>query len=316
MNFLGGILADLRERRLLPVAIALTVALIAVPLLLLKSADAGTGATPVATTAGASATTAPRPPLVALAALRTSSSLDTFASKNPFASPDPVPELTSTDLLDTTPSSGGSSSSSSSSSGDGGGFSSSFGGSSSSSSTGGSSGGSSSPAPTISPVSPISRPTDPATPPSGGGDPDGDGKTTVTKALFTHEIDIAYGTRGKVRTIRDIRRLAMLPSAKQPQLVFLGVDPSATNAMFLVDGDFSQSGEGTCRPTPENCRFLSLKVADDEDEHLLLDEAQNEFYIRLRNIDRVMIDPDPTAGASSLSGLPPLLDVAEITRVK
>ena len=136
----------------------------------------------------------------------------------------------------------------------------------------------------------------------------------MTKALFTHEIDIAYGTRGKVRTIRDIRRLAMIPSAKQPQLIFLGVDPSATNAMFLVDGDFSQSGEGTCRPTPENCRFLSLKVADDEDEHLLLDEAQNEFYIRLRNIDRVMIDP--TAGASSLSVLPPLLDVAEITSVR
>jgi len=306
VNLLGGILADLRERRLLPVAIALAVALVAVPLLLLKSTDTGTSAAP--DLASGAPATASGPPLVALAALRTSSSLDTFVSKNPFDAPETVPELTSTDLLDTAPSSGGSSSSSSSGDG-GGGFSSSFGGSSSSSSTGGSS-----PAPTISPVSPISPPTDPATPPSGGGDPDGDGKTTVTKALFTHEIDIAYGTRGKVRTIRDIRRLAMLPSAKQPQLVFLGVDPSATNAMFLVDGDFSQSGEGTCRPTPENCRFLSLKVADDEDEHLLLDEAQNEFYIRLRNIDRVMIDP--TAGASSLSVLPPLLDVAEITSVR
>jgi len=300
VNLLGGILADLRERRLLPVAIALAVALVAVPLLLLKSGDTGTSAAPDSTS-GAPAT-ASRPPLVALAALRTSSSLDTFVSKNPFDAPETVPELTSTDLLDTALSSGGSGS------GDGGGSSSSSGGGSISS-AGGGSGGSGESVGSIGGGS--APPSSPDAPPSSGDAPaDGDGETTLTKALFTHEIDITYAAGDEVRTIKDIRRLSLLPSTETPQLVFLGVDPTATTALFLVDGEFDQSGEGVCRPSPENCRFLSLKVDDDQDEHLLLDSEQNEFYFRLRNIDRVMINP--TAGASSLSVLPPLVDVAEI----
>lgn len=295
MNFLQGILTDLRERGLLPVAVALAVALFAVPVLLHKSADAGApdAAIPAATPAGAPGAPSDQP-LVALAALRTSSSLDTFDEKNPFRSLRPVPQLTSPELLTTAPSSGGSSSSGSAG-GSGGGSSLSIG------AIGGDGG-----------TSPVAPPTAPGAPPSDGGDTPTDtgDDETLEKALFTHEVDIAFGRRGNTRNILGIRRLSMLPSSKQPLLVFLGVDPRATTAMFLVDGDVDQSGEGVCRPSRVDCRFLSLRVDDDQDEHLLLDAAGNEFYFRLREINRVAIEP--AAISSSLDAFPPLLDVEAV----
>lgn len=317
MTFLDGILADLRERGLAPVAIALAVAVLAVPVLLHKSADGVEVADPsTATAPGAE----PDRPLVALAALRTASDLDTFDTKNPFRSLRPVAELTSTDVVAVQPSSGGSSPSG----GDTGGGSSSFSGGSSFPSSGGAPSSPPSDPVTPPPTTPGTAPTNPA-PPSGGGDKPSGGpgkgqepaptdpgeEETVTKALFTHQISMAFARNDRERTIRGIRRLDLLPNSNNPLLAFLGVDPPAETAMFLVDGAVTQSGEGVCRPSPEECRFLSLKVDDDQDEHTFTDEANNEYYFRLRDIERVLIDP--VVAAASLDSFPQLVDVEEVS---
>lgn len=317
MTFLDGILADLRERGLAPVAIALALAIFAVPLLLHKSADGVEVADPAATTDAAAE---PDRPLVALAALRTASDLDTFDTKNPFRSLRPVAELSSTDIVSAQPSSGGSSSSG----GDTGVGSSSFSGGASAPSTGDAP--SSPPSdPVTPPTTPGTSPTSPGAPRSGGGDKPsgGPGKgqepaptdpgedETVTKALFTHQISMAFARNDRERTIRGIRRMDLLPNSNNPLLAFLGVDPPAETAMFLVDGAVTQSGEGVCRPSLEECRFLSLKVDDDQDEHTFTDEAGNKYYFRLRDIERVLIDP--VAAAASLDSFPQLVDVEEVS---
>ncbi|MEJ7715458.1 MAG: hypothetical protein WKF40_07035 [Thermoleophilaceae bacterium] len=87
-----GVFEDLRRRRLLPVAILLLVALVAVPVLMLKKADPVPVGTSVPAVAAGTADGLPSPkealagdkPLVSLAVLKQSSDLDSFASKNPF----------------------------------------------------------------------------------------------------------------------------------------------------------------------------------------------------------------------------------------
>lgn len=87
-----GVFEDLRRRRLLPVAILLLIALVAVPVLMLKKADPVPVGTSVPAVAAGTADGLPSPkealagdkPLVSLAVLKQSSDLDSFASKNPF----------------------------------------------------------------------------------------------------------------------------------------------------------------------------------------------------------------------------------------
>ena len=266
MNYLRGILADLRERRLLPVAVVFAVALVALPVLLHKSPDSDSAAAPTAVTTTGAPGTAPGQTLVTLAALRTDSSLDTFDTKNPFRSLRPVPALTSPELLGSAPSSGGSSSGGSPSGGGSG---------------GGDTGGFALP-----PTSPIAPPTSP--PGDGGDDPTDNGNDdddpTVTKTVFTHEVDLAFGTPSKVRRIRGIPRLSMLPSAQDPMLVFLGVDPSATKAVFLVDARLTQSGEGKCRDA--TCAFIELGVGN---VHGFTDQDGTRYVVRLDQIRRVAV---------------------------
>jgi len=288
VNFLGGILTDLRERRLLPVAVALAIALLAVPLLLHKSAADSDAVTSAAQPTGIPPT-GPDQPLVALATLRTDSKLETFNSKNPFDSPQPIPELTSPELLDTS-SSGGSPFSGGSSSGKDGGTGG-DGGSGGGDTGGGDTGGGSALPPTSVVAPPTSPPTDDGddSPDEGAGENGDDDEQTVTRTVFTHEVDLAFGSPGKLRTFRNIPRLSMLPSTEDPMLVFLGMDPSATKAVFLVDARLKQSGEGKCRDTA--CAFLELGVGN---VHVFTDQDGTRYLTRLDQIRRVEV----RAGAS------------------
>jgi len=88
--FLLGVIADLRSQRLLPIAIVLVAALVAVPVLLHKGPEPAPPAAPapvVATTPDG----LPSPdaalgsdPLVTMASLEGSSDLDSFDARDPF----------------------------------------------------------------------------------------------------------------------------------------------------------------------------------------------------------------------------------------
>ena len=290
MNFLGGILADLRERRLLPVAAALALALIAIPVLLLNSPDAGSD---VGTSAATSTPSAGEdPPLVALASLKTASTLNTFDSKNPFDSPQTVPELQAPGELAVPPAPGGSSSGDGGS-GDSGGVLSGGGG-------GGEDAGDGFGAPPDSPiVPPMSPPAgdddgqadddDRGDDDSGGDDSGGDDDQTVTRTVYTHEVDLSFGSPGDVRRIREVPRLALLPNREGPLLVFLGVNASATKTVFLVDARLTQSGEGRCRDAA--CSFIELGVGN---VHAFTDLDGTRYLVRVDQIRKVEV----RAGAS------------------
>jgi hypothetical protein len=267
-----GVLEDLKARRLLPVAIALAVALVALPVLLLKPASdqavPATGAaattTPGAATSPATVNGLPGPaqalagdrPLVSLAALDKASDLESFDAKNPFKPLESLakvsPDGSSTPA--TTAPTGGS------------------GASGGQNSTGGGT-GNSAPIGGTSPVTPT------PTPAPGTG-------TTPEKRL-TYAVDLTFQSPTGTRHLRNVPKLRMLPSEDAPLLVFLGVDATGTNAVFLVDAKLkSTGGEGKCSPSGSNCATLTIEPGE---RHTFSDDQGERYVLEIDEIRTVSV---------------------------
>lgn len=293
-TFLLDLWHDLRQKRLWPVAAALLVALVAVPLLLLKPASSG--GEPDPTTAGATAAPGAggNAPAVALAEEGPGGSdLDTFDSADPFEVPvearpsDPTaPALPGAD--ESAEAGSGASGEGSASSGSG---SAGFGSSGSVSPGSGSGSGS-------------SGSTQGSTPGSGGtgGSGGSGGRSTAPRERYSYTVDVRFGRRGKARSYRALQRVETLPTTGSPLLVFLGVTGSGKTAVFLVSDTLGHRGEGLCRPKPSPerpaCGLLYLRDDGDHDQHFFKDASGRLYDMRLTDID---LRPVGDREAASLS---------------
>jgi hypothetical protein len=275
-TFVLDLWQDLREKRLWPVAIVLAVALVAVPVVLLKPAEDAAPAAPVA-----AARTAPDPKdLKGVASVKldetaegTGSSLGTFDPSDPFRPPRSVVKRSQEGSSSTVASraeSAGSDSGSSAGAETGGSDTSSGGGTTSTGgetgSTGGDTGGG----------------TDTGGGDTGGGDTGG-GQTTTQ---YTYVIDVTFTANGHKRHIDGMERLDMLPSEANPMLLFLGVSQDAGNAVFLVDSSLEAAGEGKCKPSAEDCAFLYLGAGS---EHEFTNEDGDSYTLRIDEIRKVKV---------------------------
>jgi len=225
---LRGLWDDLVESRLWPVAIVLVVALIAVPVVLLKPAKS-TPAPPAApAAAGASS-----PGVAFQAAVSTDGKkssqirkdLRSFKRKNPFT-PQGVTiggggaaaaSGTATPTPSATPS---------------------FTGGGSSASGSGSSGST-----TTTPITPSAP-------------------AATTKTFYYHyTVDVSFGKTGKEddKTLSDFRSL---PGSDNPVIVFMGVKNDGKTAVFLVSAKATTTGDGKCSPSDTQCTFLYMKKGD------------------------------------------------------
>ena len=239
-QLLTDLYRDLRDRRLLLPAMALVVALIAVPMALSSSASP-TGMAP-ATSPEASA---PDTGTAAEAAVLTrqlgvtayKKRLDRFSSKNPFHQQFTLPEVTSkvdqssvTEPLTTGVNTSG----------------------------GGSSTASSTAAPSASSASPGGGTDTPPSEPSGGSG----GSTEPT--LFVFQADLAIGPPGDLSRRKSVELGKLLPSEAKAMIAFSGATEDMKHALFLITDDVSSvSGDGRCVPGPANCKLLKLKVGDE-----------------------------------------------------
>lgn len=254
-----SVVDDLRRRRLLPIAVLLLVAVVALPFVALKSSSTPAAApAPVASNAAtqsvnglpspAQALNSADKPLVSLAVLDQASDLDQFGSKNPFK---PLEKVSTTGSSDS--GSGSSSgatapaSSGAGATGDSTGGSSTGGGSTGGGggSTGGGTGGGD----------------------TGGGqtpDSNGGGGSGETKKL-TYALDATLAGPDKTVHYKSLPKLQALPGASNPLFIFLGVDSSGDNAVFLIDSSLTaKAGEGTCSPSTDSCGTLKLKPGEVE----------------------------------------------------
>jgi hypothetical protein len=240
-QLLTDLYRDLRDRRLLLPALALVVALIAVPMALSSSASP-TGTAPVTSPeasvpdTGTAAEAAVLTRQLGVTAYR--KRLDRFSSKNPFHQQFTLPEVTSkveqssvTEPLTTgvTPSGDGSSTASSTAEP-----------STSSASPGG------------------STDTPPSSEPSGGSG----GSTEPT--LFVFQADLAIGPPGDLSRRKSVELGKLLPSEAKAMIAFSGATEDMKHALFLITDDVSSvTGDGRCVPGPANCKLLKLKVGDE-----------------------------------------------------
>jgi len=296
-DFLLDIWSDLRTKKLLPVAVILGLALIAVPIFLLdsSSAEQSAGTPPVASPQGGS--TAASAVSLQETASRPSSRLDVFGKEDPFRRPAKRSPGAAADMAGS-PAGGGGIATGGGSSSDalaGGGESGIFAsdsaigasvangnlpgdnGSASDggppSAGGGGSGGS----------SPPSTPKDPTS--SSAPGTSSPGGSTPLKA-YAYRLDLRFGTSDQVSTLEDVKRLTPLPSDRRPYVVFLGVEEDGKTAVFLVNTDkVTPSGsEGECKPSPSDCSLLYLQDTPDADQHTFLDRDGNRYGLTLTDI--------------------------------
>ena len=268
-QFLGNLYRDMRDRHLLIPAVALVVALLAVPVLLKSHSSATTPAVAVGNASKSDSAAVPAVVTQQLAGTQYQKRLDRLTSKNPFHQQFTTPPA-SARVHVTSSGTGASTSSTTTSTSTGTG---SLPASSPTSSTP-STGGTSSP-----PVS--------ATSPSTGSSPPASvTHTKPTSHLYTYRVAVKVGEPGKLADRPEVHSLALLPSKSRPILSFL--EANGKQALFLVSTDVdSVKGDGRCVPRPADCQYIVMRAGDKASFHYA--PSNKRFNLVLKDIHAVEI---------------------------
>ena len=288
-RFLEGFYRDLRDRRLLLPAVALVVALIAVPVLLKsQSSSAVPPPTTDASTGRAGDAAVPAVVTQQLGVTQYRKRLDDLNSKNPFHQQYTTPpkaaqlHVTSSGGGSTTSTSGSTSTTSSSTS-------------TSSTSIPTASSGSST-APSAGDTSLSSSPSTGSSTPSTGSSPSPTvNHTKPTFHLYTYQVSVKVGEPGKLADRPEVKSLALLPSKSMPILSFL--EANGKQALFLVSRDVdSVKGHGRCEPRPADCQYILMRPGDKASFHYAPNGKR--YNLVLRDIHAVEIGHKPPTKAS------------------
>ena len=222
MTVIQNLISDLREKRLWPVAVALLVALVAVPLLLSGgSQPVRVAQAPIVVPAG------PAPALPAVSVTTTPSNARlTGPQRNPF-----TPQVKAHPSA-ATPSAAANSKPAAKSA-------------SKSAATGTSTTTTST---TTSTTTTSTSTTSTQTPTPTG----------LTATQSYHVTFSMTNSAGGVDTIDPLERLSVLPSAQQPLLVEFGVANGGHRVLFVVQPGTIVRGPGACTPGPIDCEILSM----------------------------------------------------------
>jgi hypothetical protein len=150
---------------------------------------------------------------------------------------------------------------------------------------------------------------------SGSGGGTNSGGTTPKTTAYTYTVDLKFGKRDATRTHHNVQKLDLLPSSSNPLIVFMGVNTDADTAIFLIDTSLKASGEGDCKPSPDVCSFLYLKLDSQSDtEDLLAENADGtgtEYTLQLLDINKVKV-----ADLASASAKPTKQEAADARRLR
>ena len=98
----------------------------------------------------------------------------------------------------------------------------------------------------------------------------------------------------------NLERQQVLPSSKQPLVVFRGVRAGGKSAIFTLVGEALLRGAAACVPGPSQCQAISLKQGQTEElEFLKPDGTAVTYQLKLLSVARVKAS---AAAARRLSG--------------
>jgi hypothetical protein len=257
VSFLRNVKADLVDKRLWPVAVALLVALVAVPLALGRG---GGSDKPDATAPPAPAGKAPTAQVTLDTSVPTKEIDRKGRVRDPFkGNPRKAAASTSTK---TAPSSGGGSPAPS-------------GASSSHASPPAprvpASSGRSSTSVTVAPARPVATKQQIA--------------KAVDRALKANDgVTVRFSSSDEIGHAKHIGPMTALPSSSYPFVVFGGLSDAKT-AVFIVSANVRATGDGKCSPSPRACQLVALRAGDGEQlDYLNGDGKVNHYALRVLRV--------------------------------
>lgn len=105
----------------------------------------------------------------------------------------------------------------------------------------------------------------------------------------TYSVAVRFGrTDGGRQTLRNIARLTALPTAKAPVVSLLGVLRDGRTAVLKVGANATASGNGTCKPSAARCTTVELKAGDAEYFRVAVAGSDTVawYYLKLLHVDR------------------------------
>jgi hypothetical protein len=118
------------------------------------------------------------------------------------------------------------------------------------------------------------------------GDAD-EGDVEVVNRLFVRRVDVMVGIQGDLKSRKGVEPMTVLPNEATPVLAFLGTDEAGKRAAFVVSSDVSSvGGDGTCVPSP-NCLFITLEKG--ESATLDYDPNGQTYEVKLQAIRNVKL---------------------------
>jgi len=258
-DLLSDLLHDLRQKRLLPVAIALLVGIVAIPVVLRESAAEPPAPESAATVADVAKDSPLELDVDDAESSPKGSALDVLSERNPFKPPTAV---TASKAQATSATAGASDPAGAGGQGGQGG-----------------------------------QPSDPGS--SGGNGGGGGGQAPAPAAPKTVEYEYVADVtfwNGDRRHERRLHKLDMLPNQDTPILIFMGVTANGGDAIFLVDSSLETTGEGSCQPSRSNCTFVNLGAGA---EHLFTTESGKSYRLRVDEIRRVKLSAGMSSRSSS-----------------
>lgn len=129
--------------------------------------------------------------------------------------------------------------------------------------------------------------------PGSGDEPQAEPET------FTYaSIDVRFGRAGSpLREIRDVPRLAALPKAANPIVIFLGMRGDHETALFMLSTDVHAQGDGRCRPSVVLCETIELRKGD----IAFLDVRDEHGAVTQYELDLVEVELHETTSESKAS---------------
>lgn len=136
---------------------------------------------------------------------------------------------------------------------------------------------------------------------SSGDKSKGDGGSTTTpkKTTTTYKVNIRFGSAGAMRTKNDVARLTPLPSASNPFFVFLGVKDGGNTVVFLVSSDAKATGDGTCKPSANQCETIEMKAGETEFFDVSTDAGVRQYQLDVTSIKKVVTASSSAAKAAN-----------------
>jgi hypothetical protein len=144
--------------------------------------------------------------------------------------------------------------------------------------------------PSSPPATSLPSSTSSSTAPSRSSGDGSDSSGSDTLLVLAPRIDVRGGLVQKRKRIKDVEIGDLVPSRKHaPIAMFLSVSDNLEKVQFLVSDDVSDTdGDGSCKPRANQCEFLTLR--EDEKRYFTFGPHGKRYSLKVTDIREEIVD--------------------------